>query len=505
MAQITGSGAAFLDYDNDGDLDIYLVNGRGIDSASGRPSSNRLYRQEGNGTFVDVTDGSGLADEGFGMGVAVGDIDNDGYVDVYVTNVGPDALYRNSGDGTFDNITRVAGILNSNWGSSVAFLDFDRDGFLDIYVTNYLVYESAVVCTDEAGRRDFCGPQVFSPVPDILYRNEGDGSFSDVSEISGIGRAGSRGLGVAVGDFNGDGYSDVYVANDGEANFLWINRRDGTFEEQALVLGAAVNMLGRPEAGMGVALNDLDDDDDLDIFITHLRGESNTLYRGIGGMYEDDAFGSRLGGSSVSYTGFGTGFFDFDNDGDLDLVVANGRVIRGPVLLPDAVGTFWDAYAEPNLLYRNEGQGVFTDVSDHASDFTGMMENSRGLVFGDIDNDGDIDLLVTNGGGRARLYRNDNEGGHWLMVRAWDPDLGRDAVGAGVTVVAGERRINRFVAPAYSFLSSNDPRVHFGLGSLSRIDQIVVHWPDGDVEEFGGTEIDVMITVRKGEGTSVDG
>ena len=507
MPQITGSGGGFLDYDNDGDLDIYLVNGSRSESASdsGFFARNRLFRQEDDGTFTDVTDASGLGDAGYGMGIAAGDMDNDGNTDIYVTNVGSDALYRNNGDGTFSDVTLEAGIANLDWGTSVVFFDLDVDGFLDIYVANYLQYDSSVVCTDEAGRRDYCGPQIFTSNPDVIYRNNGNGTFTDVSDAAGISRISSKGLGVVSADFNDDGYPDIYVANDGEPNYLWINQGDGTFEEEALILGAAVNMLGRAEAGMGIGMNDLDNDGDWDLFVTHLRGESNTLYRNVGGRaFQDDASASRLGGISIPFTGFGTGFLDFDNDGDLDLAVVNGRVTRGPLLDESTLGDYWAPYAEPNLLFENEGAGLFRDVSESVPALSEHPENSRGLALGDVDNDGDVDLLVTTGGGRARLLRNDTRGGHWLLVRAFDPALRRDAFGSRVSVTAGDRQYHRIVTPGYSFLSTSDPRVHFGLGNASGLVEVVVRWPDDTRESFGGIEIDRIVTLEKGSGVLID-
>jgi len=503
MPESIGSGGAFLDYDNDGDLDIYLINGARHDTMNGEnlPLKNRLFRQEGDGTFVDVTEPSGLGDTGYGMGVAVGDIDNDGDVDVYVSNYGPDVLYRNNGDETFTDISKAAGIANPHWGCSVVFFDYDLDGFLDIYVTNYVAYDTTAVCTDRGGRLDYCGPAGFSGTTDVLYRNNGNGTFTDVSVASGIAKLSSKGLGVVAADLNGDMYPEVYVANDGEPNFLWINRQDGTFENRALVLGAAVNALGRPEAGMGIAMGDIDNDKDLDLFLTHLRGESNTFYRNssVHG-FQDDTSPTGLAGPSMPLTGFGTGFFDYDHDGDLDLAVVNGRVTRGPLLTDTDPPDYWDHYAEPNLLFENDGRGRFRDVSGLGASFCTDIENSRALAFGDVDNDGDIDLLVTNGGGQARLYRNDvPEKGHWLMIRAFDPNLRRDAVGAEITVVVGEKRLVRLIAPGYSYLCTNDPRAHFGLGASSAVDEILVRWPDGKRETFPGVAADQIITLTKGQ------
>lgn len=502
MPESIGSGGAFLDYDNDGDLDIYLINGA---YHSGRtinkpPLKNRLYRQEEDGTFSDVTEHSGLGDTGYGMGAAVGDIDNDGDVDVYITNYGPDALYRNNGDGSFTDISKQAGIRNPAWGCSVIFFDYNLDSYLDLYVTNYLTYDLDNRCIDRSGRQDYCGPGGFSGAPDILYHNNGDGTFTDVSRASKIALGASKGLGVVSADFNGDNFPDIYVANDGEPNHLWLNQQDGTFRDQALFWGAALNDLGRPEAGMGIALGDVDNDGDFDLFITHIREESNTFYRYAGDYrFQDDSAPAGLAGPSFPFTGFGTGFFDYDQDGDLDLAVANGRVSRGFLMTDNDSPNYWDPYSEPNFVFENVGLGKFRNVSNRAPAFTRMVENSRGLAFGDVDNDGDIDLLLMNEGGRARLFLNNHEDkGNWLVIKAVDPALKRDAVGAKVAVKIGEREIHRLLAPGYSFLCSNDPRVHFGLGTSTSVDRIVVTWPDSTRETFPGIKANQFITLNKG-------
>ncbi|HEX9736272.1 MAG TPA: CRTAC1 family protein [Thermoanaerobaculia bacterium] len=459
-----GAGGALFDYDGDGDLDIYLVNGR----------ANRLYRQDA-GTFRDVTAVSGLGDGGYGMGVAVGDVDGDGDSDVYVTNYGPDALYVNRGDGTFVEATRAAGVDNPAWGASAAFFDMEGDGDLDLYVTNYLAFDPAAVCTDPAGRRDYCGPAGADGVADVLYRNDGHGRFTDVSRAAGVARVG-KGLGVVAADLDGDALVDVYVANDGEPNFLWINQGDGTFVNRAVEMGAAVNALGQAEAGMGVALGDADGDGVLDVLVTHLRGETHTFYRGDATLgFVDATLASGLGGTSRPYTGFGTGFFDADHDGDLDLAVVHGRVTRGPDL--SGSPSYWGPYAEPDFFYRNDGRGRF--AVEPAGDLTARVENSRGLAFGDVDDDGDVDLLATGGGGPVRLLRNDMARGSWLVVGV--PD-----VGAVVTVTAGGREQLRVVAPGSSFLSSGDPRVHFGLGDADAIDELRIRRPDGEAWRVRG-------------------
>ncbi len=508
MPESLGSGGAFLDYDNDGDLDIYLINSgyHGAGKDQHPPATSRLFRQEADGSFLEVTAASGLDETGYGMGCAIGDFDNDSHLDVYVTNYGPDAFYRNNGDGTFTNVTHAVGIDNPHWACSAIFFDYDRDGFLDLYVANYLAYDSTVVCTDRAGRPDYCGPSGFPAVPDKLYHNNGNGTFTDVSLASNIAKVASYGLGVVSADFNDDGWLDVYVANDRDANFMWINQKNGTFKDEALPRGAAVNALGMTAANMGVAVGDIDNDEDMDLFITHLREEVNTFYRNIGGgMFQDDSSPARLAGVSLPYTGFGAGFFDYDHDGDLDLAVVNGRVTRGPLLKNIEAPDYWDDYAEPNFLFENEGAGRFRNASAQAASFCGEIENSRGLAFGDVDNDGDLDLLVTNEGGRARLYRNDVPNkGHWLMVRALDPMLKRDALGAKIFVEAAGTRTLRSVAPGYSYLNSNDMRVHFGLGTATAVERIIVEWPDGAVEMFPGVAAEQIITLQKGQGKQLD-
>ena len=506
MPESIGSGGAFLDFDNDGDLDIYLVNG----AQHGRKKSddpipvNKLFRQETDGTFTDATVSSGLGHPGYGMGVAVGDLDNDGDVDIYISNYGPDACFLNNGDGTFSDVSVKAGINNPLWGCSVVFLDYNLDGNLDIFVTNYLEYDVNTTCTDRGGSPDYCGPGGFMGVSDILYRNNGDGYFTDVSVISGIATQAAKGLGVISADINADGFPDIYVANDGDPNHLWINNGNGAFIEQAVLMGAATNEFAQPEAGMGIALGDIDNDMDLDIFIAHMRSETNTLYRNMGPYgLQDNSITSGLASVSIPYTGFGTGFLDYDNDGDLDLAVVNGRVTRGPLLKQHGAPGYWDYYSEPNLLFENNGTGEFDNVSDSETNFCTRIENGRGLAFGDVDNDGDIDLLVMNEGGPARLLRNDSKNkGHWLLIRAIDPDLGRDAIGAKIVITVRNRMLGRLVAPGYSYLSSNDMRAHFGLGESESVDKIDVYWPDRTLEHFPGVAADQLITLRKGEGIS---
>jgi hypothetical protein len=505
VPEIMGAGTALFDYDQDGDLDIYLTNGAlnlGGAPAPGTPV-NHLFRQEPDGRFVDVTVSSGLGDPGYGMGVAVGDIDNDGDLDVYVTNYGPDRLYRNRGDGTFQDVTAGAGIDVDGWSCSAAFFDFDRDGFLDLYVTRYVQYDSEIKCLDQTGRRDYCGPVSYEGTSDVLLHNSGDGSFTDVSEAAGMTEISARGLGVVCEDFNDDGWPDVYVANDAHPNQLWINRGNGTFRDEGFLMGAALNAHGNSEASMGVVAADFDNDADLDLFLTHLVKESNTLYRNLGGGlgFEDATGVTGHGVSSMPYTGFGTAAFDVEFDGDLDLAVVNGRVMHGVPLSVQGVDPPWALYAEPNLFYVNDGTGRFELASVVAGSFHERTEVTRGLAVGDVDSDGDLDLLIGNVQGPARLYRNDApRKGHWLTIRAIDPRLHRDAIGAVVTVHCGDRRFLRTVSMGFSYLSSSDPRLCFGLGPATRIDRIHIHWPDGLQEEFHTEGVDRALELRRGTG-----
>lgn len=536
--EIMGAGAALFDFDLDGDLDIYLINGSLISQTSGGGTAgrehggaaltNRLYRQESSGRFADVTEISGLGDRGYGMGVAVGDVNNDGYSDVYVTNYGPDRLYLNRGNGTFLDITEEAGIDNPSWGASACFVDYDRDGRLDLVVTNYVDYYPSTQCADARGREDYCGPQVFFGTADKLYRNEtppaeNDGlpdarrrptvRFADVSLTSGIARQRGPGLGVMCADFNGDRWPDIYVANDGTANFLWINQHDGTFRDEAILRGVAYDAQGRPQAGMGIAWGDVDANGRFDLFVTHLSGETNTLYLSDPAGFRDAGPAAGLAGPSFPYTGFGTAMADLDHDGDLDVAAVNGRVKRPAAAAPGDSArsdqplsdeTFWRNYAEPNQIFLNHGDGRFREFSSRDDPFISTTEVSRGLAMGDIDNDGDLDFLVSNAGGRARLYRNDApKDGHWLQVRAVEPTAGgRDSYGAVVTVTAGERQWRRMVNAGSSYLSSSDPRVHFGLGSVTAVDAIEVLWPDGTAEIFAGGPVDRLRILRHGEGQS---
>ena len=503
LPEIMGAGVAAFDADGDGDLDLLFTNGAfgpGSDREAAGSVTDRFYRQTSPGVFQDDTERSGLGGHGYGMGIAAGDLDNDGDVDLYVTGYGQGALYANRGDGTFVDRTAASGIVNPGWSSSALFFDYDRDGFLDLFVVRYVAFDPDKPCYDRAGRPDYCGPTAFPPATDQLFHNEGDGTFREVSAAAGLSAVAGAGLGVACRDFDGDGWLDLAVANDAYANHLWINQGDGTFEELAFPLGFAFNQHGQAEAGMGIVAGDLDGDLTTDLFLTHLGVETNTVYRGVGERGFQDVTGrSGLAASSMPFTGFGTAALDGDQDGDLDLLVANGRVVRGADSAGDSA---WDAYREPNQMFVNEGDGRFREASAREGGaFTEPLEITRGLATGDLDGDGDLDVVVANVQGRARLYRNVfPEPGHWLGVRAVDPQLRRDAIGAAVTLEAGGERWLRTVDGQGGYQSSSSMTVHFGLGGAERYDALRVVWPDGLEESFEGGVVDRVVVVERGGG-----
>jgi hypothetical protein len=512
MPQIMGSGAALFDFNNDNRLDIYLLQNGGAKGAK-----NRLYQQLPDGTFRDVTEGCGLDIAGYNMGVAVGDVNNDGWPDVLVTQYKGIRLLLNNGNGTFTDITAESGLEDSLWATSASFLDYDRDGWLDLVVVNYVEYDHSHRCAALSGMRDYCGPNVFPGTVAKLFRNQTSpqpqrrkdkGSakavrFQDVTNPAGLALKPGPGLGVVCADFNGDDWPDILAANDGKANHLWINQRDGTFQEEAAARGLAYNGHGMGLGNMGIAIGDIDGDGLFDIFITHLTDETNTLWRqGPRGLFKDRTVTAGLASPNWRGTGFGTVLADFNHDGALDLALVNGRVLRGLEQQGDDVDPYWRPYAERNQLFAGEGSGRFRNLSK-ADPFGQILAVSRGLACGDIDSDGAVDLLVTTVAGPARLFRNiAPKDGHWLQVRAIDPAHHRDAYGAFITVHAGERRWVGILNPGHSYLCSSDPRVHFGLGSAERVDSIQVRWPDGDTAEetFSGGAADRQVVLRRGEG-----
>ncbi len=494
--ETTCGGAALFDMDGDGDLDIYLVqSGRLVEPTVPGPG-NRLFRNRGDGTFEDVTHESGADDRGYGVGVTTGDYDNDGDLDLYVTNVGPNVLLRNDGQGRFTDITAAAGVGHPGWGASCAFVDYDADGLLDLYVVNYIHWsiDGERACYSAGGAPDYCDPAVYeAPARDVLYRNNGDGTFRDVTEEAGLAASFGNGLGVVCADLNGDTRPDIFVANDGTPNQLWINQGGAApgFDDQAFLAGCAIDHAGSAKAGMGVAIADLDDDADLDLLVVNLQTETDSFYRNAGHYFIDDTAAVGLGALSRAYTRFGVGFVDFDNDGYLDLYEANGRVRR-------ASRTYGgDPYAEPNLLFQGTPAGRFEAVEPRGGTTDLLAGTSRAAAFGDIDNDGGIDILVANRDGAPYLLRNAIEQrGHWIMFRVLE-EHGRDALGATVSLSVNGRRVTRSVQIAYSYCAANDPRVHVGLGSATAARDVTVQWVDATTESFGRFDADQIVTLRR--------
>jgi len=518
LPEIMGSGVALFDYDNDGDLDVYLLQGSllGPDGGGGRqvegsrasprlsrPPGNRLFRNEliptGRLRFTDQTVASRTGREDYAMGVATGDYDNDGDVDLYLTNFGGNALLRNNSDGTFTDVTAAAGVDDPRWSSSASFLDYDRDGDLDLYVCNYVDFTvlGNKQCLAPTGEPDYCAPAAYRPVPDRLFRNNGGGKFSDVSSASGIAGVAGPALGVATADFDGDGWVDIYVANDGAPNHLWLNRRDGTFEESGLLSGTAYAADGMARAGMGLAVGDIDRDGDFDILVTNLTRQGSTLHRNDGkGLFDDATIDFRLAQPTYLSTGFGVAWFDYDRDGWLDLFAANGAVTRLSSLRGDPY-----PYHQRNQLFRQDNGGpsrFFREISTEAGPALARSEVSRGLAVGDLDNDGAPDLLITNNNGPARLLRNTGGSGrHWLQLEL----TGAQPLGAQVAVQVdrNDRRWYR-VHTDGSYLAASDPRIIVGLGEVSRVEGVGVIWPDGRREWWPGPTVDRLHRIRSGTG-----
>ncbi len=502
MPQIAGSGCAFFDFDGDGRLDIYLIHNGGPNG-----KKNQLFHQEADGAFRDVSAGSGLDVSGYGMGVAVADVNNDGRPDLLLTEYGGTRLFLNQGGGKFIEITKEAGLDNPLWATSAAFFDYDRDGWLDLIVVNYLDYDCSITCASRGGKLDYCGPNIFNGTVARLYRNLGPQPgkpgvrFEDVTVKAGLTAAKGKGLGVLCADFNGDGWPDIFAANDMMANFLWINQRDGTFKEEALIRGLATTASGAFAANMGIAWADVNGDGLPDLFVTHIIEETHTLWQQTPrGFFQDRTVRHGLTTGARS-TGFGTAFVDFDRDGWPDLAFVNGGVRRNPNA--QGTGPFWSDYAQRNQLFANTGNGNFREISESNPALCGYPYVGRGLAVGDFDNDGAPDLLITEIAGTARLLRNIAPAkGHWLAVRATIPRWKRDAYGAEVTVRAGGKAYWRLLNPGYSYCSSNDARCHFGLGPSDRYDAIDVLWPDGNRETFPGGAADRQVELRQGEGTA---
>ena len=508
MAEQMGAGVAVFDYDGDDDLDVFFVQGGPLGKGAAAGPGSRLFRNDltvaadGRRTlrFTDVTAASGVGFRGYGMGVAVGDYDSDHRLDLFVTGFETAALYHNNGNGTFTDVTAKSGIRERLWSTSAAFVDYDRDGRLDLFVARYLDFSPASnkVCHDAVGARDYCSPRAYKPVPAALYRNTGSGQFTNVSESAGIGKAYGAGLGVSTGDYNGDGWLDLYVANDATPNQLWINRGNGTFRDEGMLSGAAVNASGNPEGSMGIASGDFDADGDEDLFVTNIAGETFALYVNDGkGVFEDLRTRAGLAGPTAPYTGFGTDWFDYDNDGRLDLFVANGAVN-----IVEAQRGRPRPFRMKNQLFRNAGNGRFTETSGSAGPALARADIGRGAAFGDIDNDGDVDVVATNNGGPANLLLNQSvESGarhHWIEISLHQPAGNRFAFGAWVGIErAGQPTLWRRVRTDGSYLSAGDARLHFGLGPSAAIAAVVIHWPDGHRERRTGISADRRVTLTR--------
>jgi hypothetical protein len=513
LPEITGSGAALFDFDNDGDLDVYLVQGNVLDPTTGpnqtlfpwrgpEPPRGRLFRNDLTPgktlSFTDVTQQSGIVAGGYGMGAATGDINNDGLPDLYLSNLGSNQMYLNKGNGKFVDVTKESGTDDARWSTSASFFDYDRDGWLDLMIVNYADFSVSnnPTCYAATTAKDYCTPRAFRAPGNRLFHNKGNGIFEDVTNAAGVDKEFGHGLGIVTADFNNDGWIDIYVANDGDQNQLWINQKNGTFVNDALLAGCAVNRNGQVEAGMGVDAGDFDGNRTDDIFTTHLMDETNTLYVNLGqALFEDRTREAGLGMPGRRFTGFGTFFFDYDNDGWLDLFVANGAVQLLPELVrqknPFPLG-------QPDQLFRNTGKGSFVEIVDELGAEFSLLEVGRGAAFGDVDNDGDTDFLVSNNNGPARLFLNQvGNRNHWLGLRVLGKS-GRDMLGAQVEIITENNVLKRRVRTDGSYLSGNDPRVLVGLGNASRVKAVRVRWPGDAVEEWKEPIVDRYITLKEG-------
>jgi hypothetical protein len=505
LPEILGPGGLFLDFDNDGWLDVFLVDGGSIADATvaGR-ARHRLYRNRGNGKFEDVTAASGIRHRGYGMGACAGDYDNDGLIDLYVTNVGSNLLYRNAGHGRFTEVPNAGGANPNLWSTSCAFLDIDRDGDLDLFVTNYV---DALVNKNPfcgiAGPppvRDYCHPLMYQPLHSVLYRNTGKKSFEDISKSSGVAALRGNGLGVAVADIDDDGWPDVFVANDAMPNFLFHNDADGTFTDIAGVAGVAVTSDGKAKAGMGTAFADFGGNGRLGLIVTNHEAEMHSLFLNVdSAIFSDVTMRSGVGPATRPYVGFGVAFFDYDNDTDLDIAIANGHVMANVSSLRGG-GTF----AQRNLLLRNS-DGRFQNVTNQAGPGFSIELVSRALAAGDVDNDGDLDLLVSNNGAGVNLLLNEGlaeaaVNGNAMLIRVIGTKSNRSGIGTRLTLTTGGRRQLREVQSGSSYLTQNDLRAHFGLGGANRSERLEIRWPSGATEVVRDLPANHVITVREGEG-----
>jgi enediyne biosynthesis protein E4 len=500
LAETMGSGAVFFDADADGWVDLFLVDGGSMaDAAVMAKAQHRLFRNQRDGTFLDITARSRIRATEYGMGACAGDVDNDGRVDLYVTSYGTNTLYHNDGDGAFSDVTRAAGVGLARWSTSCAFLDMDRDGDLDLFVANYLdaARTNNRFCGDAVRRiRVYCHPLNYKGLPSVLYRNNGTGVFTDVSAAANVAPYVGNGLGVAVGDYDDDGLPDVFVANDAVPNFLFHNEGGGRFAEVGLSAGVAVARDGKPRAGMGTEFADYNGDGRLDLVVTNHEFETHSLFRNDGGgVFTDSTVDSGLGVATLPFVGFGVAFFDFDNSGTLDLGIVNGHVI-------DNTATFraGSTHAQRKLLFRNPNGRRLQEIGSAAGAGFARAGVGRTLVTGDVDNDGDLDLLVTNNGEAPELLRNGTSGGAAIVLRLVGAAGNRDALGARVDVTAGGRTQVREVKSGSSYLGQNDLRVHVGLGSAVAVDRIDIRWPGGRLERLDKPPANHIVTVQEGRG-----
>jgi len=510
IIETTGTGVAIFDYDNDGWPDIFVVNGTKLEGLpSGKIPTSHLYRNNHDGTFTDVTEKAGLTHTGWGQGVCVGDYDNDGFEDLYVTYYGKNILYHNNGNGTFTDVSEKAHVAGTGkaWGTGCAFVDYDRDGKLDLIVANYVDYDSATALAP--GERPscmwkgvpvMCGPRGLPWANNILYHNLGNGTFEDVTSKAKIDQTnGHYSFSVSTFDYDDDGWPDIYVACDSTASILYHNNHDGTFTDVAVVSGAAFNDDGREQAGMGSTVGDYDGDGRLDLFKTNFSDDTSTLYRNNGdGTFDDKTFPAGFG-LNTQYLGWGVMFLDVNNDGWPDLLLVNGHVY--PEVDSQHLGS---NFQEPKILYHNNGNGTFTDISVNAGPGITAVSSARGLAVGDLWNDGRMSAVISNMNAPPMLLVNDvRNGNHWIAFHAIGSKSNRDGIGAKITVKAGTRTFVDEVRSGSSYVSNSDMRVHFGLGSATKIDWVQVRWPSGLVERFENLPIDSIRTLKEGSGTPV--
>jgi hypothetical protein len=494
------AGLALFDYDNDGDIDIYFLNGAALKGSKfQKQPTNALYRNDGGWKFTDVTEEAGVSDKEYGLGVAVGDYDNNGYLDIYLNNYGPNVLYRNNGDGTFTDVTKRAGVDNGfKVGAGACFLDADKDGDLDLYVSNYLDFSyDKHVPIRHRGVPAYATPRYYLPLPDNLYRNNGDGTFTDVSESSGVGRHAGWGMGIVCADYDNDGDTDVFIGNDVAENFLFQNDGTGKFEEVGLLAGFAYDLHGDQHGSMGVDCGDYDNDRLLDFYVTSYEDQLATLYRNLGeGLFEDVTMLTGAGAGSLPHVTWGNSFVDFDNDGDRDIFVACGHLQDNIELYDDT-----KTYLARNILLMNAGDGKFVDISDKAGDGMNPKLSSRGAGFDDLDNDGDIDVVILNSRSESTILRNDSPSkGHWLQVRLRGVKTNRDGIGAQVKVVAGDLTLIDEVHSGRGYQSHYGMRLHFGLGNREKIDRIEVRWIGGGIDTFRDVKVDQLLIITEGTG-----